>query len=59
MTDTTAAPVKAAVQNTAFTVLFAIRFCHLLNDMMQAVLPAIYPTLKMSISSQLRCRSGW
>ena len=26
--------------------LFAIGFCHLLNDMMQALLPAIYPTLK-------------
>jgi FSR family fosmidomycin resistance protein-like MFS transporter len=48
MTDTTAAPVKAAVQHTAFTVLFAICFCHLLNDMIQAVLPAIYPTLKAS-----------
>jgi MFS transporter, FSR family, fosmidomycin resistance protein len=48
MTDATAAPVKAAVQNTAFTVLFAISFCHLLNDMIQAVLPAIYPTLKTS-----------
>ena len=46
MTDTTAAPVKAAVQNTAFSVLFAISFCHLLNDMIQAVLPAIYPNLK-------------
>jgi len=27
-------------------VLLAISFCHLLNDMMQALLPAIYPTLK-------------
>src|SRR3954469_17833209 len=44
MTDTTA-PQKL-VQNTTFTVLFAIAFCHLLNDMMQAVIPAIYPTLK-------------
>ena len=32
--------------STAFTVLFAISFCHLLNDMMQSLLPAIYPTLK-------------
>jgi len=48
MTDATAAPVKTAVQNTAFTVLFAISFSHLLNDMIQAVLPAIYPTLKTS-----------
>src|SRR5271163_3120286 len=34
------------VHDTSFTVLFAIGFCHLLNDMMQALLPAIYPTLK-------------
>ena len=46
MTDTTAAPVKTVVQNTAFTVLFAISFSHLLNDMIQAVLPSIYPNLK-------------
>src|SRR5271170_1679544 len=46
MTYTDAAPIKTIVQNTTFTVLFAISFCHLLNDMMQAVLPAIYPTLK-------------
>ena len=44
MTDTTA-PQKL-VQETTFTVLFAIAFCHLLNDMMQAVIPAIYPNLK-------------
>lgn len=31
---------------TTFAVLFAVSFCHLLNDMMQALLPAIYPTLK-------------
>lgn len=31
---------------TAYTVLFAISFCHLLNDMMQALLPALYPVLK-------------
>ncbi len=33
-------------QGTAYAVLFAISFCHLLNDMMQALLPAIYPILK-------------
>ena len=31
---------------TAFTILSAITFCHLLNDTMQSLLPAIYPTLK-------------
>jgi MFS transporter, FSR family, fosmidomycin resistance protein len=44
MTDTTAA--RQTAQNTTFAVLFAISFCHLLNDMMQALLPAIYPSLK-------------
>jgi MFS transporter, FSR family, fosmidomycin resistance protein len=31
---------------TAFSILGAISFCHMLNDMMQALLPAIYPILK-------------
>src|ERR1700722_18906157 len=44
MTDTA---VRKIAHDTSFTVLFAIGFCHLLNDMMQALLPAIYPTLKM------------
>jgi FSR family fosmidomycin resistance protein-like MFS transporter len=44
MTDTVA--VRKIAYDTSFTVLFAIGFCHLLNDMMQALLPAIYPTLK-------------
>ena len=32
--------------NAAFPILGAISFAHLLNDMMQALLPAIYPILK-------------
>jgi FSR family fosmidomycin resistance protein-like MFS transporter len=32
----------------AFAVLFSISFCHLLNDMIQALLPAMYPMLKTS-----------
>lgn len=31
---------------TTFWVIFAVSFCHLLNDMMQSLLPAIYPTLQ-------------
>ncbi|HEX2220883.1 MAG TPA: MFS transporter [Gemmatimonadales bacterium] len=34
------------MQGTTYAVLFAISFCHLLNDMMQALLPALYPVLK-------------
>ena len=33
---------------TAFVVLSAISFCHLLNDLMQSLVPAIYPILKSS-----------
>ena len=33
-------------QRTAVAVLIAISFCHLLNDMLQSLVPAIYPILK-------------
>ncbi len=33
---------------TTYAVLFAISICHLLNDTMQALLPALYPVLKSS-----------
>ena len=36
------------VQGTAYAVLFSIGFCHLLNDMVQSVIPALYPLLKDS-----------
>src|ERR1700758_2130699 len=35
-----------AAGRTAVAVLAAISFCHLLNDMMQSLLPALYPMLK-------------
>jgi len=35
-----------AVQHTVYPIIFAIAFCHMLNDMMQSLLPAIYPNLK-------------
>jgi len=34
---------------TVFSVILAISFCHLLNDMMQSLLPAIYPALKVDL----------
>lgn len=37
---------KQMVQQTAYSVLYAISFAHLLNDMLQAVIPAIYPIIK-------------
>src|SRR6201999_3170919 len=49
MTDT-AAPSRSApplqVHSTVFAILFAVGFCHALNDMMQSLLQAIYPNLK-------------
>jgi len=33
--------------STVLPVILAIGFCHLLNDMMQSLLPAIYPSLKV------------
>lgn len=35
-----------AVNRTVFPILFTISFCHLLNDMMQSVIPAVYPLIK-------------
>jgi MFS transporter, FSR family, fosmidomycin resistance protein len=37
-------------QNSALSILFALSLCHLLNDSIQALLPAIYPLLKGSFS---------
>ena len=31
---------------TAFSILFIMGTCHLLNDMIQSVIPALYPLLK-------------
>ncbi len=45
MTGTDATPIAAG---TTLKILGAIAFCHLLNDMMQSLLPAIYPMLKTS-----------
>lgn len=39
---------KKAEESIAFRVLAAISFCHLLNDLMQSIVPAVYPILKTS-----------
>jgi MFS transporter, FSR family, fosmidomycin resistance protein len=51
MTDTAVRSPSAPAtdQGTVFGVILAISFCHLLNDMMQSLLPAIYPSLKLSL----------
>ena len=37
-----------APERTLLSVLAAVSFCHLVNDMMQALLPSIYPIIKSS-----------
>ncbi|MGQ2983355.1 MFS transporter [Flavobacterium sp.] len=34
------------VQRTVYSILFSVAFAHLLNDLLQAVIPAAYPILK-------------
>ncbi len=43
---TQAIPFSQGKTKTVFPVLYAASFCHLLNDMMQALLPAVYPILR-------------
>lgn len=47
MSTTQVAP-PIVKQGTLFHVLAAVSFCHLLNDMVQSLLPSIYPILKTS-----------
>lgn len=35
-------------QKTIFSVLFAISFAHLINDLIQAIIPSVYPILKQN-----------
>jgi MFS transporter, FSR family, fosmidomycin resistance protein len=43
---TQAMPLRQSKSKTAFPILWAASFCHLLNDMMQSLLPAVYPILR-------------
>ncbi len=36
----------SAPEKTAFSVILAVSFCHMLNDIMQSLLTALYPLLK-------------
>lgn len=36
------------VQKTVFSILFSISFAHLLNDLIQAIIPSVYPILKQN-----------
>ncbi|KEQ28491.1 Fosmidomycin resistance protein [Pedobacter antarcticus 4BY] len=47
-TETT--PAKTIVTGTVYSILFTISFTHLLNDMMQSVIPAVYPLIKTNFN---------
>ena len=44
----TTAPALSSTQanSTTFAIILSLSFCHLLNDMMQSLVPALYPILK-------------
>ncbi len=50
--------VIAAPDGTVFGVILAISVCHMLNDMMQSLLPAIYPDLKAALGLNF-AQIGW
>ncbi len=41
-----ASATSASVDSTTFAIILSLSFCHLLNDMMQSLVPALYPILK-------------
>ena len=47
-------PASPVLGRTALRVLGALSLCHLLNDLMQSLLPAIYPMLKTALRARLR-----
>jgi FSR family fosmidomycin resistance protein-like MFS transporter len=49
MTDVSIDTEPKPVETTTVAVLGAVSFSHMLNDMMQSMLPAIYPILKSSL----------
>jgi FSR family fosmidomycin resistance protein-like MFS transporter len=49
MTDISIDTKPKPAETTAVAVLGAVSFSHMLNDMMQSMLPAIYPILKSSL----------
>ncbi|CDZ39487.1 Fosmidomycin resistance protein [Neorhizobium galegae bv. officinalis] len=47
MADATSKPVSAtAAEVTVLPIILAVSFCHMLNDIMQSMIAAIYPMLK-------------
>jgi FSR family fosmidomycin resistance protein-like MFS transporter len=47
---TTIADPKKLVQQTVYSILFTISLAHFINDMLQSVIPSIYPLIKQRFS---------
>lgn len=47
---TTIAEPKKLVQQTVYSILFTISIAHFINDMLQSVIPSIYPLIKQRFS---------
>lgn len=45
-TATATIETKDMAQTTVYSILFSVCFAHLINDLLQAVIPAMYPVLK-------------
>ena len=48
MSENAIAGARPAAETTTFAILLSLSFCHLLNDMIQSLVPAVYPVLKSS-----------
>lgn len=48
MTDNAMGVDARKTEGTVFSVIMAISFCHMLNDTMQSLIPALYPMIKDS-----------
>src|SRR5690625_2821873 len=49
-TDTKNISIKSSDKPTIYHILFIIGMCHLLNDSLQAVIPAMFPILEKSLA---------
>lgn len=50
MTVQTEQKADHSAESTVVPVILAVAFCHLLNDLMQSLIPAIYPILKENLA---------
>lgn len=49
-TNSTIDQTKAVAEKTVYSILFTISLSHLLNDMLQSVIPAMYPLIKTNFN---------